>query len=113
MDAPVMFQRKIFEIVPKDAIRRTHKYSVTDTEFSSIQSMYQQEGFDNLRDYLVYLSHQSPEASANLQNRYQQLVIRINALGTHINKIESGVDVIQAQSDLLEGVKQLCRTFKL
>ena len=113
MNKNTVFKRKICEATSKDQKRRTHKYSVTDTEYDDIQRMYRREGFDNLRDYLVYQSRQNPERAVNAQNRYQQLVIQINALATHVNKIESGIDVAAAQFALQEGVKTLCLSYRL
>ena len=107
------FRRKITMCTLVDEPRRNHKYAVTNREYAQIQAMVQRNGFDKPRDFLVFLSEQDDLGEALANNRLQQLCIRINALATRVNKIEAGIDIEQSRLDLQEGVKQLCRDFRL
>lgn len=107
------FRRKVSMCKKVDEPRRNHKYAVTDTEYEKILSMVNQNGFDKPRDFMVFLSEQDNIGNALTDNRLQQMSIRINSLATYVNMIEAGIDVERSQVALQEGVKQLCRDFRL
>ena len=110
MNTSKEFRRKIETTNEK---RKSRRLSFTDSEYEVIQAKARSEGFDKPRDYISYMINSTEGNLAFAENRYQQAVIKINSLATHINKIESNIDIDNAKNDLVKEVKELCQSYKL
>ena len=96
-----------------DKRRSAHKFFFNDDEYEDILRFTKENGYNKPRDMIVHIARYGSPERALLENQKQCFAIQLNALGTHINKIRSGIDVDNACNALMEGVEKLCHIYKL
>lgn len=88
------------------------KCRCTGEEKRLIRQSINKKGFENERDYLLYLVQNDDAITAEAKRLLDNQKIRFMRISTCINKIDSGVEVEESKNKLVEEVRCVCQECK-
>lgn len=97
---------------PPNEKRKARKFSMTDSEYTSLLRVTTAWGFNKPRDLIVSITSHPSIEEAYTSNQLSLLKVQLGQLATQVNKIEAGVNVQSSTKKLIQEVKRLCQDYR-